>query len=84
MSENNDILNQLKSKNIRIEAYKQIIRKRIEAKFGYELPLSQDAYLLEDKSKIINVVNVLFEALVGAVEDTNLTNKNDIWNFGNT
>jgi hypothetical protein len=71
MSENNDILNQLKSKNIRIEAYKQIIRKRIEAKVGYELPLSQEAYLLEDKSKIINVVNVLFEALVEALEDTN-------------
>ena len=75
MSESNDILNQLKSKSIRIEAYKQIIRKRIEAKFGYELPLSQETYLLEDKSKIINVVNVLFEALVEAVEDTNLTNK---------
>ena len=75
MSENNDILNQLKSKNIRIEAYTQIIRRRIEAKFGYELPLSQEAYLFEDKSKIINVVNVLFEALVEAVEDTNLTNK---------
>ena len=76
MSENNDILNQLKSKNIRIEAYKQIIRKRIEAKFGYELHLSQETYLLEDKSKIINVVNVLFEALVEAVEDTNLSKKN--------
>ena len=75
MSENNDILNQLKSKNIRIDAYKQIIRKRIEAKFGYELPLSQEAYLFVDKSKTINMINVLFEALVEAVEDTNLTNK---------
>jgi hypothetical protein len=36
------------------------------------LPLSQEAYLLEDKSKIINVVNVLFEALVEALEDTDL------------
>ena len=78
MSENNDILNQLKSKNIRMEAYTQIIRRRIEAKFGYELPLSQEAYLFEDKSKIINVVNVLFEALVEAVEDTNLTEKDEV------
>ena len=73
MSENNDILNQLKSKNIRIDAYKQIIRKRIEEKFGYELPLSQEAYLFVDKSKTINMINVLFEALVGAVEDTHLS-----------
>jgi hypothetical protein len=73
MSENNDILNQLKSKNIRIDAYKQIIRKRIEEKFGYELPLSQEAYLFVDKSKTINMINVLFEALVEALEDTHLS-----------
>jgi hypothetical protein len=51
MSENNDILNQLKSKNIRIEAYTQIIRRRIEAKFGYELPLHKKRICLKTKLK---------------------------------
>ncbi len=37
----NEILKQLKTKKIRIEANREIIKKVIKKEFGYELPLEK-------------------------------------------
>lgn len=73
MSKSKYILEQLKTKEIRIEANKEIIRKIIKEEFGYELPLAPDTYMSvsdANRNKLIQMVNVLFEALAEAVEDT--------------
>ena len=68
----NEILKQLKTKKIRIEANREIIKKVIKKEFGYELPLEKGTYLNTSDSgreKLECVVNVLFEALAEAVEE---------------
>ena len=76
MSADNEILNQLKTKKIRIEANKEIIRKIIKEKFGYELPLKEGIWLNiqgdPNREKLMQMVNVLFEALAEAVEEASI------------
>ncbi|MGD0449491.1 MAG: hypothetical protein ABSA79_00365 [Candidatus Bathyarchaeia archaeon] len=72
MSIDSEILKQLKTKKIRVETNREIIKKVIKDKFGYELPLEKSTYLKTSDSgreNLERMVNVLFEALAEAVEE---------------
>ena len=70
MSADNEILTRLKSKNIHIEVNKEIIKKIIKEKFEIELPFPEEGNIYDkNKTKLIQMINVLFEALAEAVEE---------------
>jgi ethanolamine utilization protein EutQ (cupin superfamily) len=69
MSEENEFLTQLKSKNMRKEVNKEIIKKVIKEKYGYELPLTDSRTTKYGYDKVIEIVNILFNALVEAYEE---------------
>ncbi len=73
MSVDNEILKQLKTKKIRIEANKEIIRNIVKEKFGVELPFPEDGNIYDkNKTKLIQMINVLFEALAESAEKTSI------------
>lgn len=61
MGVNEEILKQLKIEQIHIKTNKEIIKKAIKEKFGYELPLTKDILAAvgdENRVKLIEVVNI--------------------------
>jgi hypothetical protein len=69
MSENKEIVQKLRIKEIHKDAYRETISKTIKDKFGYELPLKDGKTAAYSYEKLIDIVNVFFKALVQAVED---------------